>query len=307
MVWKRWAFCRDPTFNSDFSPGRVTCGAILCPDGGQLPVSHMVARANNRHTHHHYRLKTAAVFTFSAPTINYVSYPQSKTHMTHLALVSPTVAQMAQNPPEMLVWDELAQPQLRRVFWARLRQVGQVDHMHFWLRVFSTYDGFIRMEPHCKLRKSCYYQITYHQARCNTARDLTCGYSWEAPQWGQLRFSIYSTERRDAYPKSAGWWGSDARGTCRALDPTMPGHALQWCHKGRGWIGQACNRLVSPHAESRRRARHNSKWPSSPKPHGIHFGVLCLWSPSLMGGWFSVSGGASSSDIFKSYLKNCVG
>lgn len=89
MVWKRRAFCGDPNFNSDLSPGRVTCGTILCPDGRQLPVSHVIARVNNQYTHHHYRLKTAAVFTFSATTNNYVSYPQSKMHMIHLTLVSP--------------------------------------------------------------------------------------------------------------------------------------------------------------------------------------------------------------------------
>lgn len=221
---------------------------------------------------------------------------------------------MAQNPPAMFVWDELAQPQADacvlstfKTAWAKLWcSVGQVDHMHFWLRVFSTYDGFIRMEPRSKLRKSCYYQITYHQARCNTARDLTRGYSWEAPQRGQLWFSIYSTEKRDAYPKSAGQWGSDARGACRALDPTVPGHALQWCPTGRGWSGQACNRLVSPHAESRRRARRDSESdPALWSLTGSTLGSLpCVWSPSLMGGWFSVLGGASSSDIFKSYLKN---
>lgn len=174
--------------------------------------------------------------------------------------------------------------------------------------VFSTYDGFIRMEPHSKLRKSCYCQITYHQARCNTARDLTRGYSWEAPQRGQLPMLHYSTERRDAYPKSAGQWGTDGRGACRALDPTAPGHALQWCPKGRGWSGHACNRLVSPHAGITPKGQEQRwEWPSSPEPLRIHSGLPCLWSPSLMGGWFSVSWGATSSHILKSCLKNCVG
>ena len=76
--------------------------------------------------------------------------------------------------------------------------------MHFQLTLFSACDGFIRMEPQGKLRKSCYYQITYHQARCNKVRDLTRSYSWEAPQRGQLPILRYSTERGDAYPKSAG-------------------------------------------------------------------------------------------------------
>lgn len=184
---------------------------------------------------------SCSVFTFSATIQQTTELSTAKNAHDTPNLLAPTVAQMVQNLSTMLVWDELAQPQANMYVlsrfkggWAKLWWFSRLGGSHaFWLRVFSTYDGFIRMEPHGKLRKSCYYQITYHQAHCNKVRDLTHSYSWEAPQRGQLPILHYSTERRDAYPKSAGWWGTDARGHAGLWTPCT-GHALQWCPKGCG-------------------------------------------------------------------------
>ena len=103
MVRKRWAFCREPTWNFDLFPGRVMRGTILCPHGGQLPVSHAIARVNNRHTHcRHSLLKTAAPFSLSVhqQTTELSTVKNARDTPNPLA---PTVAQMVQNLPTMLV------------------------------------------------------------------------------------------------------------------------------------------------------------------------------------------------------------
>lgn len=115
--------------------------------------------------------------------------------------------------------------------------------MHFWLKTFSTYNGFSGTEPHRKLRKictdTCYNVDEPWKHYAKYEKPNTKGLIWFHLQEISRTGKYIETENRLVVDRSCGKWGWEwllmSTGFCFSQEFQRSGASQKWIPNGQ-WI-----------------------------------------------------------------------